>query len=593
MKSPIIDINGSSLNSEQTHYLDGFFSGLHQQGLRFSDVAIDPVKDDLSSEGVPEDYSKEEKLKYRVDLNKTFSVVEKVSLTKQRPDDEETFLLKWHGLFHLAPKEDGFMCRLRIPGGYIKAFQMRELAALSREMSSGYLQITTRANIQLRVIPLEHAAEVLQRIQSVGLHTKGAGADNIRNITASPTAGFDPEELCNVQPLCLSLAQTIISSDVFYNLPRKFNIALDGGGAVGVVEDTNDIGARAVRVKEPLSGHPKGIGFMVSLGGVTGHKTFAADARILVQLDHIKEVILTMTQVFLEQGNRTNRKKARLKYLLASCGVDAFLDAVDSRLSYPLIRLGDEEMIRLEKWNPPRAKNSSHSHLGVHEQTQASFYYVGVGVPTGVLTPDQLEGLAKLSERYGGGEARLTVWQNLIIPHVAEKNLAAFKQGVKDLGLYVEPSHVRSGVVACTGNAFCKFASADTKQHARLLAERLESRCPLDQPINIHLTGCPHSCAQHYIGDIGLLATQVKSEDESVEGYHIFVGGGFGEHKEIGRQIAKSVPFEDLAAHLEGLLVAYMDHRYPDESFQTFSQRHSKETLQGWMLLKSATAISG
>ena len=192
MNSPIETISGSPLNQEQASYLDGFFSGLRQQGVRFTDVALDPTQAQPQATAF-DDLSKEEQLKSRTDLNNTFKLVQSVSASNKVPDAEETFLLKWHGLFHLAPKQDGFMCRLRIPGGYVHDFQLRELARISKELTSGYIQITTRANFQIRVIPLEQASNVLHRIQSVGLHSKGAGADNIRNITASPCAGVDPE----------------------------------------------------------------------------------------------------------------------------------------------------------------------------------------------------------------------------------------------------------------------------------------------------------------------------------------------------------------------------------------------------------------
>ena len=582
MKPIIHQIAGTNINAEQTSYLDGFFNGLAQQGIRFTDLEPDPT-------GTPPDSTdldalcKEEQLKHKADLNKTYQLVDKVSKTESKPDAEETFLLKWHGLFHLAPKQDGFMCRLRIPGGDVRDYQLRELAHISREKTSGYIQLTTRANFQLRVIPLQHASEVLRRIQSVGLHSKGSGADNLRNITASPCAGLDPEELIDVKPICQQLAQRIINTDEFYNLPRKFNIALDGGGAVGIVEDTNDIGAKAVRIKDSIAGVLPGVNFLIALGGVTGHKTFANDAGILVSKEELVEVILNMVRVFIENGNRSSRKKARLKYLLEDWGFERFLAEVDTKQSKPLTRLTNEDIEQINSWNPPRESASTHPQLGIHPQKQKDLNYVGVGIPTGVLTPDQLEGLATLCGKYGNGEARLTVWQNLIIPNVASDQLESLKKEILALGLYVDPSPIRSGVIACTGNAYCKFAGANTKAHARILMDHLEETCGLDQPINIHITGCPHSCAQHYIGDIGLLATQVKSGDSVEEGYHVFVGGGFGEHREIGRQIAKAVTLESLPGILESLFKEYLASRWPKESFQEFTLRHSVEALQAFL----------
>jgi ferredoxin-nitrite reductase len=582
MKPIFEKIAGTDINAEQTSYLDGFFNGLAQQGVRFTDMEPDPTVSHSASQDT-DSFCKEEKLKHKTDLNKTYQLVDKVSSTATDPDPEETFLLKWHGLFHLAPKQDGFMCRLRIPGGYVRDYQLRELAHISRDRTTGYIQLTTRANFQLRVIPLKHASEVLQRIQSVGLHSKGAGADNVRNITASPCAGLDPLELIDVKPICQQLAQLIINTDEFYNLPRKFNIALDGGGAVGLVEDTNDIGAKAVRIEDSIAGVPPGVYFLIALGGVTGHKTFANDAGILISKDELVEVILNMVRVFIENGNRSSRKKARLKYLLEDWGFERFLTEVDTKQSKPLTRLTREDMEQIKSWNPPRESTSTHPQLGIHPQKQKDLNYVGVGIPTGILTPDQLESLATLCGKYGNGEARLTVWQNLIIPNVASDQLDPLKKEILDLGLYVDASPIRSGVIACTGNAYCKFAGANTKAHAKLLMDHLERSCGLDQPINIHITGCPHSCAQHYIGDIGLLATQVKSGDKVEEGYHIFVGGGFGEHREIGRQIAKAVSMESLPGMLEALFNEYLASRWPNESFHEFTLRHPVEALQSFL----------
>lgn len=577
-------IAGSPVSSEQASYLDGFFKGLGDQGFRFNDIAPDPVSSESLPDSVNEDWCKEEKLKHKVDLNKTYHMVRSIADSGKTPDAEETFLLKWHGLFYLNHQQDGFMCRLRIPGGYVRAFQLRELASISREITSGYIQITTRANFQLRVIPVVKAPELMRRIQSVGLHSKGAGADNIRNITASPCAGYDPNEIINVRPLCEDLAQRIINTDEFYNLPRKFNISYDGGGKIGVVEDTNDIGVKAVRLNEKIGGISEGVGFLVALGGVTGHKTFASDAGILVPVDKVNETILAITRVFIEHGDRTSRKKARLKYLLEDWGIEKFLESVEHQLGDSLNRLSEEDHNQIAEWNPPRIQESMHTHLGVHNQKQQNMNFVGVGIPTGVLTPDQLEGLADLCERFGNGEAHLTVWQNLMIPNVSNDNLSALKKGILDLGLYLEPSSIRSGVIACTGNSFCKFASSNTKGHAKLLMEYLEKRCSLDSPINIHITGCPHSCAQHYIGDIGLLATKVKTESGSVEGYHVFVGGGFGQNKEIGRQIAKSITFDQLPELLGNLLEEYMSSCWPEETFQSFTQRHSADDLYAFMV---------
>src|SRR5439155_9432283 len=207
-------------------------------------------------------------------------------------------------------------------------------------------------------------------------------------------------------------------------------------------------------------------------------------------------------------------------------------------------------------------------------------FYVGVVLPVGRLEALQLRGLAEIAERYGSGTIRLTVWQNLLISDIPEDRLAGAVAAIETLGLTTSASAVRGGVVACTGNFGCKFALSDTKRHGLALIDHLEARLSLDQPINIHLTSRPNSCAQHYVGDIGLLATKVdKSEDEEVEGYHIVVGGGSGAERKLGREVSHSVPADEMPQHVEALLRGYLARRRLGESFHDFTGKHSPEEL--------------
>ena len=245
----LTEIAGQKLNNEQTAYLEGLFAGLKNRGLTFAAVEPNPVAEKTKPN--LEALIFEERVKQELHPLDAYPLLLEHAAANEAPDKENIFRFKWNGLFYLAPNKDAFMCRLRIPGGVLKTFQLRELAHIAQELTTGYVQITTRANFQLRLIEPKNAPEVLRRIQSIGLHTRGAGADNIRNITANPTAGIDPHELIDVLPYCQQLAQIIINDRSFYDLPRKFNIAFDGGGLIGTVEDTNDIGLKAVRIVEP------------------------------------------------------------------------------------------------------------------------------------------------------------------------------------------------------------------------------------------------------------------------------------------------------------------------------------------------------
>jgi ferredoxin-nitrite reductase len=561
---PIQHINGEPLNSAQRQYLDGFFAGLAARGLKFSDVESAPVPEKTVS---LDDLIFEERVKRELHPLDAYPRLLENATSNQAPDKEDLFRFKWSGLFYLSPNKEAFMARLRIPGGLLKSFQWRELAHVSRELTSGYVQITTRANLQMRLIQPRDTPEVLRRIQAVGLHTRGAGADNIRNLTANPTAGIDTHELIDVLPLCQELAQIIVNDRSFYDLPRKFNIAYDGGGLIGTVEDTNDIGAKAVRVGEEVL-------FRLALGGATGHKTFARDLGVLVSPSQLNKVVVALVRVFIAHGNRTDRKRARLKHLLETWSLERYLAETETVLGWQLRRAPfDPAQIQYP------GQGLSHSHLGVYPQKQRGLNYVGVALPVGQLTPKQMLRVAELADLYGSGEIRLTVWQNFILPNIPDAFIETVTKALRKCGLDTQQSLLRGGLVACTGNSYCKYAQSNTKGHALELADFLEKKLVLDQPLNIHLTGCPNSCAQHYMGDIGLLGTKVKHSTTG-EGYHVFVGGGFGANQAVGRQIFSGIGFDELKTTLEKMLRGYLRHREPGESFRQFTQRHDLNTLQ-------------
>ena len=562
---PISSINGETLSPEQTNYLTGFFAGVAARGQRFSDAEAPPAAEKQVAD---EDLIFEERVKKELHPLDAYPVLLDHAAVNKTPEKEEIFRFKWNGLFFLTPNKEAFMARLRIPGGLVRTFQLREIAKVAQELTSGYVQITTRANFQIRLIQPKDTPEVLRRIQSVGLHTRGAGADNIRNLTANPTSGIDPLEVIDVMPFCTEMGQIILNDRSFYDLPRKFNIAYDGGGLIGTVEDTNDIGCKAVRVGDEIF-------FRIALGGATGHKAFARDLGVLVKPAELNKVVAAIVRVYIANGNRTDRKKARLKHLLEKWTFEQYLAETEKVLGYQLQRVPlDPAAIQYPGQELP------HSHVGVYPQKQAGLNYIGVALQVGHLTPKQMTRIAEIADLYGSGEIRLTVWQNFIIPNVPDAFVETVKKALVKLGLHWQQSNLRSGLIACTGNTYCKFAQSNTKGHALALADYLEKKITLDQPVNIHLTGCPNSCAQHYMGDIGLLGTKAKVMGESVDGYHVFVGGGFGANQAVGRQVFTGVAFEDLKLTLEKMLKGYIRHRTAGESFQAFSARHDLNQLQ-------------
>lgn len=580
-------IAGTPLSGEQTAYLDGLFAGLRNRGLTFGDVAPNPAAAPAAPSN--DDLIPEERIKRELHPLDAYPLLLQHAAANQAPDKENTFRFKWQGLFYLTPNQEAFMARLRIPGGQLHSFQLRELAAIADQLTSGYMQITTRANLQLRLIQPRHTVEFVRRIQSIGLHTRGSGADNIRNLTCDPTSGVDPDELIETLPLTQALGQLILNHREFYDLPRKFNIALHGGGRIPTVEDTNDVGFKAVRVaaQAPSSGSPSGVlvtdqvpagaYFRCALGGATGHKAFARDLGVLIRPEELLEVTSALLRVYLAHGNRGDRKRARLKHLLDTWTLDQYLAATERLLGRTLLRIPAGA-----RWEPApgAAPVPAHPQVGVHAQRQPGLNWIGATVPVGQITAKQLRRLAEIADLYGSGEVRLTVWQNFVLPNVPDAFLETAKKALMKLGFDWRPSHLKSGFIACTGNRYCKFAGADTKGHALDLMHWLDRRVELDQPINIHVTGCPNSCAQHYMGDLGLLGAKVKVGGETVEGYHIFVGGGFGDRQAVGRQLFTGVSIGQLKPTLERILKSYLTHRTPGESFQAFTARHDLRRLQ-------------
>jgi ferredoxin-nitrite reductase len=488
------------------------------------------------------------------------------------PDKKETFRFRYHGLFYVAPAQNSFMLRCRIPAGEMTSLQLRGLADLAEEWGGGYVDVTTRANFQVREIAPRNMVKCLLKLQEVGLTARGSGVDNVRNITATPTAGIDRDELIDTRPFAKALHYYILNNRDMYDLPRKFNVAFDGGGSVTTVADTNDIGFIAVRVAEG-KGVEAGVYFRVELAGITGHQQFAKDSGVLVKPDQCVAVAAAIIRVFVENGDRTNRKRARLKYVIDKWGIAKYIEEVEKKLAFKLLRLPLDQC-------EPRTVPIEHGHIGVYKQVQPGLNYIGAVITVGRMTPKQMRRIADIAQNYGSGEIRLTVWQNLLIPNVPDHFVETVKKNLIKMGFHHSATAISGGLIACTGNAGCQWASTNTKSHAVLLARHLEKKLELDQPINIHLTSCPNSCAQHYMGDIGLLGAKVNQGGDTVEGYHVVLGGGFGEKQAVAREVFRGVAFNELSPLLEHVLKIYLGKRNRGESFVDFTRRHSVKQLQ-------------
>jgi ferredoxin-nitrite reductase len=576
---------------EQKRYLEGFVAGMQiaraakavagapASGAGVSPEPIGPDAAALKAQNNvlaaggklsdPEKFKREEH---------PFDAYERLKAQGERneyPKPPDNFRWRYYGLFYVAPNQNSFMCRLRMPNGILNAHQLSGLADLAARYGGGYAHVTTRANIQIREIEAKNAVPLLEAIQDLGLCSRGSGADNIRNVTGSPTAGIDAQELLDTRPYAREWHFHILNDRSLYGLPRKFNVGFDGGGIIPVLEDTNDIGFQAVGVKEG-TGAEAGVWFRLCLGGLTGHRAFAGDTGVIVKPADATKVADAVVRAFIDTGDRTDRTKARLKYVLERIGVDKFLELVEAKLGRKLDRAAPDTLM-------PRPPIDRTAHIGIHPQKQAGLNWIGVAVPVGKLTVAQMKGLAEVARTCGDGDIRLTVWQNLLISGVPLDKIDTAKTQIEALGLAIEANAIRRGLVACTGNTGCKFAAADTKGTAENIAQWCETRVALDTPVNIHLTGCHHSCAQHFISEIGLIACKVQENEEAdpVEGYHILIGGGFGSDAALGREIYRDVKAADAPQTVEKMLKAYLAHRASrDESFLTFARRHEIDALK-------------
>src|SRR5580692_8380729 len=559
-------VEAGDFSPEQKRYLEGFVAGAQiaraAKGVGGAAPASEPTGPDAASLKAQNrliasggKLSDQERFKRDENPLDTYGRLKEHAAKGEYPKPADNFRWRFFGLFYVAPNQNSYMCRLRMPNGILSAAQFAGVADLAERYGGGYAHVTTRANLQIREIEARNSVAVIEAIQDLGLCSRGSGADNIRNVTGTPTAGIDPQELIDTRRYAREWHFHILNDRSLYGLPRKFNVAFDGAGTIAVLEDTNDIGFAAVEVKDGFGVEP-GVWFRLGVGGITGHKDFVKETGIIVKPEDATKVADAIVRLFIDTGDRTNRLKARLKYVIDKIGMEKFLELVEAKLGQTFTRIPAEALV-------PRPVFDRMAHIGVNKQKQEGLNWIGVALPLGKVTCEQMRGLAKIAADLGDGEIRLTVWQNLLISGVSDANVDLAVKAIEKIGLAVKTSQVRAGLIACTGNAGCKFAASDTKAHAAAIGDWCDGRVEVDTPLNIHLTGCHHSCAQHYISDIGLIAAKVPVDDtdDTVEGYHLFAGGGFGPDADIGQEVYHDLKAEDAPQTVEKLLRAYLAHR--------------------------------
>ncbi|MDF5740142.1 MULTISPECIES: ferredoxin--nitrite reductase [unclassified Nostoc] len=474
--------------------------------------------------------------------------------------------LKWVGVFFRPVTPGKFMMRLRMPNGILTSSQMRVLAqVVQRYGDEGSADITTRQNIQLRGIRIEDLPDIFNRFDAVGLTTVQSGMDNVRNITGDPVAGLDADELYDTRELVQQIQDMLTNkgegNPEFSNLPRKFNIAIAGGRDNSVHAEINDL-AFVPAFKEgsgEQSPTPqKTFGFNVLVGGFFSAKRCEAAISLnaWVTPEDVVTVCRAVLEVFRDHGPRANRQKSRLMWLIDEWGLEKFRAEVENRLGKSLLFAAAKDEIDWEK----------RDHIGVYKQKQPGLNYVGLHIPVGRLDAEDMFEIARLAEVYGSGEIRFTVEQNIVIPNISDSRLATFLPEPLLERFSINPSLLARSLVSCTGAQFCNFALIETKNRALAMIKALEEELTFINPVRIHWTGCPNSCGQPQVADIGLMGTKTRKNGKTLEGVDIYMGGKVGKDAHLGTCVIKGIPCEDLQPVLQDLLIKNFGAKFKQEA---------------------------
>jgi sulfite reductase (ferredoxin) len=468
-----------------------------------------------------------------------------------------------------------FMVRIRIPNGILNSAQLRTIADLTQRYARGIADITVRQNIQLHWITIEALPEVLEQLGRVGLNTLGACGDVTRNVTGCPLAGLDADEICDASPIALKINQALMGNAEFYNLPRKFKIAVTGCRVWCAYPEINDIGLTALN--RVVAGRTE-TGFSVRVGGgLSAEPYFATRLNAFVRWDQVLPVVKGIAEIFRDSDQlREHRERARLKFLFLRHGwtADEFLGLLEDRIGF-----------RLDPAEPEDAPLDIYrDHVGIHPQKQYGLHYVGAAVLRGRINPEQMRAAADLSDRFGDGQLRTTAMQNLVIVNVPAGHSGELAKELDGAGLRVEASPFWRGVIACSGTEFCKLAITETKAFSRWLVEELEERLPsFDQDLKLHVTGCPNSCGQHWIADIGIEGKKIKVDGRIVDAYYFCLGGSVGLNQGFARPVGYRCPASEVPDAIQRLLQRYEEDRYFGENLRQFFSRHSNDELRQFL----------
>ena len=464
------------------------------------------------------------------------------------------------------------MVRIKLANGQLFAHQLRTIADVTEEHARGIADITVRQNIQLHWVAIESLPEVFERLWRANMTTVGACGDVTRNITGCPLAGVDADEICDASALAHQTQRMLYGNDEFYNLPRKYKISISGCRSWCNYPEINDIGLTAIN--RTVRGETE-TGFSVRVGGGLSTEPFlAARLDAFVQWHQVPVVVRGISEIFRDADVlRENRERARLKYLFLKHGwtADSFLSELNDRIGFQLDPGAAE--------TPP--DDLFRDHVGVHPQKQPGYSYVGASVLSGRISPAQMRVAADLADQYGSGEIRLTVMQNLVLVNIPDANVPAVVAGLEAAGMHVAGSAFWRGTVACTGTEFCKLAITETKGFSRWLVSQLDERLPgFEQHLKINITGCPNSCGQHWIADIGLEGKKVKQDGKMVDAFYFSLGGAVGLHQGFARRTGYRCAAVEVPEAIERLMSRFRAGRQGGETLRAFFARHDDAQLR-------------
>lgn len=476
-----------------------------------------------------------------------FEEIEKAKLLKDDIDSR----LKWLGLFHRRKHQYGrFMMRLKLPNGVTTSEQTRYLASVIRKYGKeGCADVTTRQNWQIRGVTLPDVPGILKGLYEVGLTSLQSGMDNVRNPVGNPLAGIDPLEIVDTRPYTNLLSHFVTANSrgntAITNLPRKWNVCVVGSHDLFEHPHINDLAYMPANKDGRF-------GFNLLVGGFFSPKRCAEAVPLdaWVSTDDVIPVCKAILEAYRDLGARGNRQKTRMMWLIDELGIEAFRSEVEKRMpQQKLERASPEDLIKKE-WE-------RREMLGVHPQKQEGLSFVGIHIPVGRVQADDMDELARLADEYGTGELRLNVEQNIIIPNVKNSKLESLlNEPLLKERFLPEPPLLMKGLVACTGSQFCGQAIIETKARALKVCEEVERLVALDHPVRMHWTGCPNSCGQVQVADIGFMGCMTRDKNgKVVEGVDVYLGGRIGSDSHLGDIHKKAVPCDDLVPLIVDILV--------------------------------------